>query len=336
MLSIATTTIPDGTQKTTYSTTLSGIGGAAPHSWSIASGALPQEVNLDSSTGALAGTPLNCGSFPITVRLTDSASVPKSVDKPLVLTIACSNDYTIKGVAGVGGATVSYSGPSSGTVTADGSGNYSIGPLLNGTYTITPSKPIYIFTPVSQTVTVNNLDISVVAFAAELDPTAPILTLIFSGLGGGSVSGDIACISGEACSSKAFVKDTMAILLAKPDNISLFGGWAGDCSGTGNCSLTLSANKSVYAAFNLADKAKIGGIGYASFADAYNAAAPNSTTTIMLLEDALPINTVINKPLVLQGGHLPNFTRSTGGNTTLQGTLSICSGSVVVDRIILK
>jgi hypothetical protein len=334
-LSISTTSIPDGYQKTAYSITLSGMG-ITPHSWSITTGTLPNGIILDNSTGTIAGTPATCGAFPFTARLTDAAATPKSVDKALTLNVACSNDYIISGNAGAAGATVNYSGTASGSVTADSSGNYSIGPLLNGTYTITPSKPTYIFNPVSRSVTVNNLDFLVAAFAAGLDPTAPILTLIFSGLGGGSVSGDIACISGEACSSKAFVKDTMAILLAKPDNISLFGGWTGDCSGTGNCSLTLSANKFVHAAFNLADKAKIGGIGYASFDDAYNAAAPNSTTTIMLLEDALPINTAINKPLVLQGGHLPNFTRSTGGSTTLQGNLTIRSGSVVVDRIVLK
>ena len=177
VLSIATTSIPAGLQKTAFNASLSSIGGAAPHSWSIASGTLPQGISLESTTGMLAGTPANCGSFPITVRLTDSASVPKSVDKPLALTIACSNDYTIKGAAGIAGATVSYSGTTSGTVTADGSGNYSIGPLSNGTYTVTPAKSQCIFTPAAKTAQVNNLDVSLAAFTGVLDTVAPTLTL---------------------------------------------------------------------------------------------------------------------------------------------------------------
>jgi hypothetical protein len=175
--SVTTTTIPDGTQKTTYSANLTGIGGAAPHSWSIAIGVLPQGITLDGTSGTIAGTPANCGAFPFTARLTDSATAPKSVDRSLSLNIACSNDYTISGNAGVAGATISYSGTASGAVTADGSGNYSIGPLLNGTYTVTPSKPLYVFTPALRSVTVSNLDYSVVAFVAVEDATAPTLTL---------------------------------------------------------------------------------------------------------------------------------------------------------------
>jgi hypothetical protein len=166
-LSIAPTSIPTATQKAAYSTTLTGIGGAVPHSWSIATGTLPQGLNLDSATGTIAGTPANCGAFPVTARLTDSAPAPKSVDKALTLTIACSNDYIISGNAGAAGATVTYSGTASGTVTADSNGAYSIGPLLNGTYTVTPSKQLYIFTPASSTTAVKSNDVSLVAFVAE-------------------------------------------------------------------------------------------------------------------------------------------------------------------------
>jgi hypothetical protein len=56
----------------------------------------------------------------------------------------------------------------------------------------------------------------------------------------------------------------------------------------------------------------------------------------MLLEDILPVSTVINKPLTLMGGYLPNFNRSTSGNTTLQGILAIGSGSLLVDRVVVK
>ncbi len=175
-LNITTTTIPGGTQKAAYSTTLSGTGGAQPLSWSIATGSLPQGITIDGASGVIAGTPATCGTFPITTRLTDSAATPKSVDKALTLAVACSNDYIISGNAGVAGATVTYSGTTSGSVTADGSGSYSIGPLMNGTYTVTPSKPQYLFTPASKTVSVD-IDTSVAAFTAVQDVTGPLLAV---------------------------------------------------------------------------------------------------------------------------------------------------------------
>ncbi|MGA3293779.1 MAG: hypothetical protein ABSE45_07325 [Candidatus Acidiferrales bacterium] len=72
---------------------------------------------------------------------------------------------TVSGNAGLAGATVSYSGPTSGSTTADGSGNYSLS-LPDGTYTITPtSPPGRTFAPTSQVVTVGSADITGVNFA---------------------------------------------------------------------------------------------------------------------------------------------------------------------------
>ena len=164
------------------------------------------------------------------------------------------------------------------------------------------------------------------------------ITLTFAGTGGGSVSGDMSCISGNTCSPRAFIFGTNVSLLATPSTISTFGGWSGDsgdCNGASNCNLTIDAAKSVTVTFIAAPKAKIGTTGYTSFADAYTAAS-DPLTPIMLLEDSLPIGTVINKPLTLMGGYLPNFTRSTSDYTTLQGPLIIRSGSLVVDRVVVK
>ncbi len=62
--------------------------------------------------------------------------------------------YSISGSAGSAGATVSYSGPSSGAVAADASGNYTISNLTAGTYTLTPSKSGFTFSPTSLSVPV--------------------------------------------------------------------------------------------------------------------------------------------------------------------------------------
>jgi hypothetical protein len=66
------------------------------------------------------------------------------------------------GIAGAG-ATVSFTGTSSGSVTADSLGNFTIS-LGNGTYTITPTLAGFIFHPTSIVVTVNNADVTGVDF----------------------------------------------------------------------------------------------------------------------------------------------------------------------------
>src|SRR5713226_4849931 len=59
--------------------------------------------------------------------------------------------YSLSGNAGVAGATVSWSGTSSGSVVADASGHYSAPGVLTpgGNYTITPSLAFYTFSPAS-------------------------------------------------------------------------------------------------------------------------------------------------------------------------------------------
>lgn len=71
---------------TPLSATFTAAGGAAPYSWQIASGALPPGISLNSSTGAIGGTPTAAGTFAVTVQVTDSAS--KTAQKSLTITVA--------------------------------------------------------------------------------------------------------------------------------------------------------------------------------------------------------------------------------------------------------
>jgi hypothetical protein len=79
------------------------------------------------------------------------------------------NGYSISGNAGVAGATVSWTGTSSGSTTADGSGNFTTGSLANGSYLITPSLVGYVFSPTSQSETISGSNITGVDFTALLD-----------------------------------------------------------------------------------------------------------------------------------------------------------------------
>ena len=99
-LTIATTSLPNGTVGTPYSTSLLGAGGVAPRSWSVVSGALPAGLNLNAATGVISGTPtVAVTASPITFRLTDNASPAASTQAALTLTIT--------GGGGGGGASLS-------------------------------------------------------------------------------------------------------------------------------------------------------------------------------------------------------------------------------------
>jgi hypothetical protein len=73
---------------------------------------------------------------------------------------------TISPPANGNGAMVALSGTSSATTTADANGNYSFTQLTNGSYTVTPSKSGFSFTPANQPVTVNGANVSNINFTA--------------------------------------------------------------------------------------------------------------------------------------------------------------------------
>ena len=73
-ISISPTSLPSGSVGTSYSHTISASGGTAPYTYSISAGSLPPGLSLNSSTGAISGTPTAGGSYTFTVKATDAAS----------------------------------------------------------------------------------------------------------------------------------------------------------------------------------------------------------------------------------------------------------------------
>jgi hypothetical protein len=76
-------------------------------------------------------------------------------------------------------------------------------------------------------------------------PTSYLLTASVSGSGAVSGAG-IAC-PGDC--SQSYTSGTVVALVATPVSGSTFTGWGGACSGTGGCSVTMSAARSVTASF---------------------------------------------------------------------------------------
>src|SRR5207249_4718900 len=69
-LSITTTSpLAGGTAGTAYSQTLAATGGAPPYGWSVISGSLPAGLTLNTTSGAISGTPTTAGTSNFTVQL---------------------------------------------------------------------------------------------------------------------------------------------------------------------------------------------------------------------------------------------------------------------------
>lgn len=87
-LTIATgSALPEATAATTYTLTLSALGGTPPYIWSVI-GALPDGLSLNSASGVLSGTPTAAGNFSFTLSVADSTQTSTVI--AATLTVASS------------------------------------------------------------------------------------------------------------------------------------------------------------------------------------------------------------------------------------------------------
>ncbi|HSB11906.1 MAG TPA: putative Ig domain-containing protein [Blastocatellia bacterium] len=87
IFTIVTTALPKGKKGEFYETDLAAANGRPPYTWQLSSGSLPTGVSMNAS-GRISGTPSVFGTFPLTVRATDSAGVTALAS----LSLAISSD----------------------------------------------------------------------------------------------------------------------------------------------------------------------------------------------------------------------------------------------------
>jgi hypothetical protein len=75
--------------------------------------------------------------------------------------------FGISGNAGTAGATVSWTGTSSGSTTSDASGNFNTGSIGNGNYTLSVSKTGFTFSPAFSNQTINGANVTGVNFTVS-------------------------------------------------------------------------------------------------------------------------------------------------------------------------
>jgi len=86
-LIITTKALPRTNLGTSFSATLTAIGGVPPYTWTVSSGQLPAGVTL-SSSGVLSGTPSAPGTYPLHLRVADSSSTPQVTTGAYSLVVA--------------------------------------------------------------------------------------------------------------------------------------------------------------------------------------------------------------------------------------------------------
>lgn len=79
-LNIGITSLPDGVTGEAYSQPLDTTGGATPYTFSLSSGALPDGLALDTTTGEISGAPTTVGTFDFEITVVDS-SAPQQRDR---------------------------------------------------------------------------------------------------------------------------------------------------------------------------------------------------------------------------------------------------------------
>lgn len=105
-------TLPGATAETAYSSTLTASGGTAPYTFAVTAGSLPSGISLNAASGVLSGTTVASGSFPVTIRATDSSSgsgAPFSASRSYTLTVAAPAISLAPGSVASGTVAASYS-----------------------------------------------------------------------------------------------------------------------------------------------------------------------------------------------------------------------------------
>ncbi|MBW3507900.1 putative Ig domain-containing protein [Janthinobacterium sp. NKUCC06_STL] len=87
-VSLTPASLPNAAAETPYSATLTATGGMAPYTYSVSAGSLPAGLSLNSATGVLSGTATVAGTFPFSIKVTDSST---GTGAPF----SASNSYTL-------------------------------------------------------------------------------------------------------------------------------------------------------------------------------------------------------------------------------------------------
>jgi len=160
------------------------------------------------------------------------------------------------------------------------------------------------------------------------------LQVTFAGTGNGTVTSSPEGIACNTNCTATFPTGEQITLTPKGDQYSSFIGWSNtDCTGTGNCVMTLNTDSSVSATFNI-EASRISGTFYPTLQDAYNSATTGDTIYAwdVTFTNGLICNRLDAPDVTILGGYDPIYSAVTG-MTKLSAPLIIQQGSVRVSNL---
>jgi hypothetical protein len=210
------------------------------------------QVTLTASAGANSSfSGFSAGCVPVTAL---TCTVTLSANETVTATFTTGTNSTL---------TVTKAGTGTGTVTSAPAGincgTTCSAPFANGTQVVLTATPATgsTFTgwgaPCSGTGTCTLTITAATTVAANFTLSASnfTLTVAEAGTGSGTVTSNPAGIACQPTCSAPFASGTQVVLTATPATGSTFAGWGAPCSGTGTCTLTITAATTVAANFTL-------------------------------------------------------------------------------------
>lgn len=169
--------------------------------------------------------------------------------------------------------------------------------------------------------------------------TDPVLTILRAGTGQGSVQSLPSGISCGADCSRKFAPGSVVTLKATAAPNCTFTGWTGgDCSGTGECTITLGSDATIQANFaaNLPVKIAENQTNiYSSPQQAYNNALNGNTIISRAHSFSENLNLSLPVSVQLVGGYDSDFVNKEN-YTEISGTVTVSQGTVTVENIVIR
>jgi len=246
---ITTASLPAATIGVAYNVSLSAAGGAAPYTWNVASGALPDGLAVDPS-GAISGVPSAVGTFSFAAQVVDSSAPQGAASRLLSITVAAPalSIVTTSLPDGVAGdpysATIVASGGAAPLTFDIAAGALPMGLSLDAATGVISGTPLAAETA-TFTVRVSDATSSVVqAYTVRITPASSAFaistTALPSGITGAAYSASLAASGG----AQPYIWDVNSGALPPGLSIDASGAIMGTPSADGSYAFTLRATDS--------------------------------------------------------------------------------------------
>ncbi|MGL6576455.1 putative Ig domain-containing protein [Aeromonas hydrophila] len=317
-LAITPTTLPDGTQGTAYSQTVTATGGSTPYTYAITAGSLPAGLSLNTSSGVISGTPSASGTGNFTVTATDANSATGSQAYSLVINglppVANAVSATVAANSSANSITLNITGTATSVAIASAASN-GIATASGTSITYTPTAGFS--GPDSFTYTATNASGTSSPATVSIIVSTPSITLNPGTLSNGSVgmaySQTITATGGSAPYTYAITAGSLPAGLSLNTSSGMISGTP-SASGTGNFTVTATDANSAsgFQAYSLVINGLVPVAGAVSATVAANSSANSITLNITGTATSVAVASTASNGIATASGTSITYTPSAG------------------------